>query len=167
MDIFLEKIVKRRKSFMDMALTSLYITVAIMASYFALVFLGPGLSPLLILGFGYLAWYLVSLRNIEFEYAVTNGDIDIDMIVNQRKRKRVLSANCKDFEVVAPITSLQYTKEIRETKNVRNYASLSPSSELWFIYWRHDKGPQVILFEPTRQMVDSFRMQNPRKVHLS
>lgn len=164
MDIFLEKIVKRRISFLDIALIVLIIILATALSFVAFMFLGPTMSPLIILGVGYLAYFLASKRSIEYEYIVTNGDIDIDMIVSQRKRKRVFSANCKDFELVAPITSSQYTKEIRETKNVKNYSSQNPKADVWFIYRRPGGGGEVILFEPTEQMVDSFRMFIPRKV---
>lgn len=166
MDIFLEKIVKKRVSFLDIALIILIIILSLALSFFAFMFLGPTLSPLIIVGVGYLAYFLATKRNIEYEYIVTNGDLDIDMIISQRKRKRVLSANCKDFEVVAPVTSSQYTKQIRETKNVKNYSSQNPKANLWFIY-RSVGGGEVILFEPSEQMVDSFRVYIPRKVFKS
>lgn len=151
---------------MDMAYTSLMITIALVLCFFAFMML-PNLSPILICGLLYLAWFLSSKRNIEYEYTVTNGDLDIDMIINQRKRKRVFSANCKDFEVVAKVGSEQYTKEIRETKAVEDYSSRKPEADLWFIYLKHSGTSKVILFEPQEKMIESFRTFIPRKVFKS
>lgn len=163
MDLFVEKLVRRKKSPMDIAYTILLILVALAGSYFALLY-ATFISPLIIAGLFYLAYYLASQRNIEFEYAITNGDVDIDMIVNQRKRSRVFSANCRNFEVVARVNSEQYTPQIRNTKTVLNFSSRDPKADVWFIYLIQNSTPKVILFEPDEQIIDSFRTFIPRKV---
>ena len=162
MDMFMEKIIKRRKSTMDMLLIAAIIIAAIVASLllFALV---PGFSAILVAGVIYLAYFLITKRNIEYEYAVTNGDLDIDAIVNQRKRKRVFSANCKDFELVVKVKSDKYSREIKECKNVKDFASHAEHADVWFIYMSQG-APTVILFEPTSQMIDHFYTFSPRKV---
>jgi len=163
MDVFVEKLVKRKKSPADIAYSILLFFIAFAVGYFALIFLS-GLAPIIIPGVLFLAYYLMTMRNIEYEYIVTNGDIDIDMIVNQRKRKRVFTANCKDFEVVARVNSDQYTKQIRETKNVLNFTTRNPEADVWFIYLVQNGEPKVILFEPDERMIDGFRTFIPRKV---
>jgi len=35
---------------------------------------------------------VISSRRIEYEYAFTNGELDIDKIVNKRKRENLISA---------------------------------------------------------------------------
>lgn len=163
MDMFFEKIVKRRKSLLDMAYIMAIVMVAFILCYLAAGLLF-GFSPIIICGVLYLSWFLATKRNVEYEYAVTNGDIDIDIIINQRKRKRVFSANCKDFDVVARTDSDQFTKEIRETKLVEDYSSRNPQSETWFIWLKHNGATKVILFEPEERMIESFRTFIPRKV---
>lgn len=164
MDIFLEKIVKRRKSAVDMLLASLIVTLSIVICFFVFAILGPGIAPLIIVGVIYLAWWLISKRNIEYEYSITNGDIDVDCIYNQRKRKRVFSANCKEFDTVAKVKSVQYTREVQETKNVLDFSSNDPNSDKWFIFLRREGKTTVVLFEPTAQMLENFRIFIPRKV---
>jgi len=163
MDLFIEKIVKRRKSAADIGLTILIIAAAFVLSYLAVIMI-PGLALFLVAGFAYLAYFLISRRNIEYEYAVTNGDIDIDMIIDQKKRKRVFSGNCKEFEQVARVKSDKYTKEIRECKNVKDYTSRNGNAEVWFIYLKKNQ-PTVILFEPNSQMIDSLFTFAPRVVY--
>jgi len=104
------------------------------------------------------------MRNIEYEYIITNGDLDIDRIVNQRSRKRVFTANCKDFEVVARVNSDQYTHNIRQTKTVLDFSSNNPEADKWFIFLTKDNTPKVILFEPDEKMIKNFRTFIPRKV---
>ncbi|MCL2030817.1 MAG: hypothetical protein FWG93_04665, partial [Oscillospiraceae bacterium] len=41
--------------------------------------------------------------NVEYEYIFTNGDIDFDIIYGRTRRKRLLSANCREFELMAPV----------------------------------------------------------------
>lgn len=163
MDVFVEKLVKRRKSPADIAYSVLLFFIAFAVDYFVLIFLG-GLGPMIAAGILFIAYYLMSMRNIEYEYIVTNGDLDIDIIVNQRKRKRVFSANCKEFEAVARVNSDQYTKQIREVKNVLDFTTRNREADVWFIYLVQNGVPKVILFEPDERMIDGFRTFIPRKV---
>ncbi len=163
MDIFIEKIVKRRKTPTDIAFAVLMVLVALILSFVAFTFL-QSFAIVVVFGIGYLAYILITRRNIEYEYSVTNGDLDIDMIANQRKRKRVFSMSCKEFEVVAKVKSAQYTHEMKECKTVKDFTSLSPNADIWFIFHRQGGTPTVVLFEPTSQMIDNFRTFIPRKV---
>ena len=162
MEMFVEKIIKRRKSGLDMAITALIIVAAIIISFALLIFI-PGFAPVLVAGVGYLAYILISQRNIEFEFIVTGGELDVDMIINQKKRKRVYSGNCKDFELVAKVKSDKYTREIKESKNVKDFSSHDERADVWFIQIVQGT-PTVILFEPTQSMIDIFYTFNPRKV---
>lgn len=163
MDVFVEKLVKRRKSPLDIAYMVLLTAAAITICWLAFLYLGI-FSPLIIAGIIYLAYYLVTTRNIEYEYIVTNGDLDIDMIVNQRSRKRIFSAHCREFEVVARVDSDKYTPNIRQVKNVLDCSSRNPGADKWFIYLNQNNTPKVIIFEPEERMIDNFRAFIPRKV---
>ncbi len=106
MDIFIERIVERKKTIFDYMIIfsiffgSLFVALAIV------LFLGISpISTILLIVLGYLVYYLISLRKIEYEYAFTNGELDIDKIIAQRKRKRVFSASCRDFEAFGKLDS--------------------------------------------------------------
>lgn len=160
--MFVEKIVKRRKSGLSIAIAAGILIVAIVASIALFLFI-PTFSPILVAGVFYLAYMVITKQNIEYEYIVTSSDLDIDMIINQKKRKRVFTASCKEFETVARVKSDKYTSEIKACKNVKDYSSHKENADVWFIYTKQG-APTVILFEPTQTMIDIFYTFAPRKV---
>ena len=46
----------------------------------------------------YGVYWLITSRQIDYEYSVTNGDISIDQIVNRKSRKRLTSFGAKAIE---------------------------------------------------------------------
>jgi hypothetical protein len=162
MDIFIEKIVKKRKSVAELLLIFLIAAGAITISYLLISFV-PQLA-VLIIALLYFTYRLITRFNIEYEYALTNGDLDIDIIIDKRKRKRLLSVNCKDFDAVARVDSSQYTKEIKGCKNIKDYTSNKNNPGTWFISMREEGQHTVILFEPTEKMIKSIAAFIPRKV---
>ena len=165
MDIFLEKIVKKKKTILDYSiicgiiLLSLFLFL-VMSSF---RFLGS-LIPLLVAGIGYIAYILIRNRNIEYEYIVTNGDLDIDMIIAQRKRKRIFSGACKDFEMVAKLTSGKYDYNCQNNKDRIVAVSSMDSSDVYFISINKDGKKTLVFFEPHAKMVESFKKYIPLKV---
>ncbi len=90
MDIFVEKLVARKKGLRESILSAIIITISVFIATTATLILGPrGIVVLLIIGLIFGNWYIISAFNVEYEYSVTNGEIDIDKIVNKRKRKKM------------------------------------------------------------------------------
>lgn len=165
MDVFLEKIVKRTKNITDIAIVvgivvlSLLLTVILLSLSFLRAFV-----PLLFVGICYVAYAFIRNRNIEYEYIVTNGDLDIDMIIAQRKRKRIFSGNCKDFEMVAKLSSGQYDYNTQNIKNRILAVSSMQSQDVYFISLVKDGQKQLVFFEPHPKMLESFKKYIPRKI---
>ncbi|NLG88986.1 MAG: hypothetical protein GX494_07185 [Clostridiaceae bacterium] len=166
MDVFMEKIVRKKKDAKDYILTVFIIIAAFILIFLALNFIPPQLSLFVIVGIGYVAYMLITNRNIEYEYAVTNGDLDIDKIIAQRKRKRVFSENCKNFEIVAKIKSHHYTPQYRNFKNQLNFASSLDSDDVYFIALQYNNEQTIVYFEPSEKMLQSFKTFIPRKVFI-
>ena len=40
--------------------------------------------------------------NVEFEYSVTNGDLDIDKVISKKRRKKFARLKLRDIEYFAP-----------------------------------------------------------------
>lgn len=86
MDTFVEQIVAKKKGAKEIAVIAGTIFLIVVLVFVLFMFLGYFslvIDMLLIYG----AWWLITSQNIEYEYSVTNGDIDIDQIIAQRKRK--------------------------------------------------------------------------------
>ncbi len=92
MDTFFEQIISIKKTGKTVA-ALIGIWLAAFVVCFLLFFTGffDMLTFLLIAGVLYGAFKLSGLLNIEYEYIVTNGIMDIDKITNKSSRKRVLS----------------------------------------------------------------------------
>lgn len=165
MDIFLEKIIKRKKTAIDYLITAGIIIAGLL--FIAILSLFKFLSsfiPLLFVGIIYICYLLMKGRNIEYEYIVTNGDLDIDKIIAQRKRKRVFSASCKDFEVMAKKSSSMFNQNVQSIKKVLNAATSLDSPDVYFATLVKDNEKMVVFFEPNEKMLDSFKRYNPRNV---
>lgn len=164
MDVFLEKIVKRKKDIKDYLIIAALIIATFVLIFLALNFVPPPLSFFFMIGVIYISYLLITTRNIEYEYAVTNGDLDIDKIIAQRKRKRIFSANCKNFEIVAKVKSHHYTPQYKNFKNQMNCASSLDSDDVYFIALQYNNEQTVVYFEPSEKMLNSFKTYIPRKV---
>lgn len=164
MDAFMEKIVKRKSGPADAAITVGLYVAAFLLMIVAIRFLDPSFG--LIIGFGafYGAWWVSGMRRLEFEYALTNGDFDIDKIIAQRKRKRIFSQNCKEFEVVARVDSTQYTPQVKAMESTIEACSSRMAKDLWFIVTRYNGKGTVIYVELTDGMVEAMATFIPRKV---
>jgi hypothetical protein len=165
LDIFIEKIIKRKKTIIDyliiagIIIAGLFLAMIILSLKFLNSFM-----PLLFAGIIYLAYIFIKGRNIEYEYIVTNGDLDIDMIIAQRKRKRLFSANCKDFEVMAKKSSSMFNQNVQSIKKVLNAATSLDSPDVYFATLVKDNEKMVVFFEPNEKILNSFKKYNPRNV---
>lgn len=113
MDVFLEQIVAKKSTGMDL-LKKIGIVVAALVLIFLFTFILPGfrmvegvlgvigqifstLGLLLAVGVIYGTYYLISGMSIEYEYILTNGEIDVDKIIARRKRKRLVTVDTRTF----------------------------------------------------------------------
>jgi hypothetical protein len=161
MDTFMEKLVTRKKTYIDHLITAgiligslLLITVVLSIQ----ILVQLGLSLIFAVGIGYLAYVLITSRNIEYEYIVTNGDLDIDMII---------SKSCKEFDIVSPVKSSHFNQSVQNIKNRIDASSSADSPDAYFITLNYNGERTLVIFEPTEKMLTNFRIYIPRKVFTS
>jgi hypothetical protein len=167
MDTFIEKLVARKKTAVDFIIIALVVLVmlfALFVFFMTNIRIGMGIDLLLVVGLIYLGIRLITSRSVEYEYIVTNGDLDIDMIVAKRKRKRIFSANCKEFEIVAPVKSSSFSQQAHDVKNRIDAASSVDSPDAYFIALTQNNNKTLVVFEPDERMLKNFRIYIPRKV---
>lgn len=169
MDVFMEKIVAKKKDMKDNLIISGIVFLTSVVTLAVLTLKIPfitdlGLNLFIAAGLVYLAYRLITSRNVEFEYIVTNGDLDIDKIISKRKRKRIFSASCKTFDIVARTKSNSYSQSVQALKTRIDASSNPGSPDAFFITLNYKGEKTVVIFEPDERMLNSFKQVIPRKV---
>lgn len=162
MEVFIEQLVIRRKTAKDLMIS----TLMILSIFFILIvsfllanivnfyFLFVGMF--LILFDIYACWYVITGRNQEFEYAVTNNNLTIDRVIAKRRRKKVISIDIKKIEEMCQIKkrdigSKQVNKVIyagTDELDKDQYQILVPTEKY---------GKVLILFSPNQKVLDGMR----------
>ncbi len=167
MDTFMEKLVTKRKTTVDSLITVGIIfgtIILVMVSLSIPVINQLGIGIFIAAGLIYLAYRFITSRNVEFEYIVTNGDLDIDRIVSRRKRKRIFSASCKEFEIVSKVKSNSFSQSVQSIKNRIDASSSIDSPDAYFATLNYKGEKTLIIFEPDERMLNNFKLFIPRKV---
>lgn len=167
MDIFIEKIIEKKKDARDYAIIAGIIAAAIIAILIipAVPYINSFwmLFDVLIL---YGAFRLIKMRNIEYEYSITNGEIDIDMIIDKRKRKRIISADCKDFEILSRPDSEYYKRNAQNYTNRIEAVTSMNSPDVCFFAMNREKERVIVFFEPDERMINAIKTYIPSKVFI-
>ena len=167
MDSFLEKIVVKKKTAKDYLIMAGVIFGGMVL--FFVIQLVPFLSSFFLIitaAIVYLIYQVVIARNVEFEYIVTNGDLDIDKIIARKRRKRIFSANCKDFDIVAKLKGGYNDRRISDINKRIEAVSSIDSDDVYLITLVYKGEKTAVLFEPDERMLKTFKFYIPRKVEI-
>ena len=92
----------------------------------------------------WLAKFLWEGLNVEYEYIVTNDDLDIDKIVGKRKRKRLISVDLKSVDEFAP-----YLNDTELHSDLTVLADDGTGYDMWYVFIdTESNGKIAILFNP-------------------
>jgi hypothetical protein len=164
MDIFVEQIVKKKfgtKDYLVFPATAFGGVILVLLSLLA-----PAFSLLVLIGVCFAAYYIITSRNLEFEYSVTNGDITIDKIINRRKRKRVISADAHEIEEMG-----KFRPDLLKNKSGYTHfftSEYDDGRESWY-FCAHStkKGNILVVFNPEEKVLNAIKPFMPRQVAFS
>lgn len=110
--------------------------------------------------------FLVRGRHVEYEYVLTNDQLDFDKITGKRRRKQLYSVDVRNIELMAPMT-VDFKEDFfaaGSNKNV-DLASNPRAPGRWFVVFNdHKDGRVTVVFEPTVNMVKNMYIFAPRKI---
>ncbi len=167
MDVFVEQLIKRKNKTSEKLLRiALFAVCGLMAGFSIIFFMrfnGGVLLPFSVLaaaGLLYLAYYVGGQLNIEFEYILTNGTFDVDAVINMRKRRRLVSFECKELEEFA-----KYDPNHNYNCNGVIFAANVDSENLYCaIVNTKSKGRALLVFEPNEEMLNGLKKCMPRQL---
>ncbi len=160
-DTFFEQIVAIKKTGKEYAafIGIWLLTAIIVFLLFITNILGP-LTLILCFGIVYGAYWLSTKLNVEYEYIITNGTMDIDKIINKSSRKRILSfelSNVARLEKYNPAAvSNINNKEIVIACNPPEGNSYFMTAE------RQGKGNVNLVFAPNKKIQSAIEKFAPK-----
>ena len=111
-------------------------------------------------------WYRMCFHSaIEYEYSYFDGNIDIDKVIDMRKRKNIISFHMNDVVQIAPVgdRSLHSAHENGNVKHV-DVSSRKPDRKYYEILLQESGETTCIRFEPDEKFLDSICIKYGRKV---
>lgn len=173
MDTFYEQIVSKQNTGLDV-LKKVGVLLAMVVLSFAFLFVLPSFSNIigtifstiglfLVVGVLYGGWYLLIMMNVEYEYILTNGEIDIDKIMAKRKRKRLITVNVRNFTEMGKYDAEQLKGQ---TFNSTIMASGNPMADdtLYAVVDHAKHGKCLLVFSPNEHLRDGMRQYVKRTV---
>ena len=121
-----------------------------------------GIVALIWLGIGYLSYILFSSQRREYEYIATNGSLDVDLILAQRKRQRIFSAQPGDIESYGRVTGEEAGKKSQRGLSFID-ASSRQTGELCFVQGRYKDQQYYVLLDYSEKIYANIRRFSPSK----
>jgi len=164
LDIFCEHIVKRKKQKVDRILEVIVILVALYLSWlaFAMNSIFKTFTLLVIAGIWYGAVYLIRRKDIEYEYILTNNNLDIDRIFAKRTRRRITSIDLAKIDYIRPIEENDYQPNPELTDH--NLCECKASDETYVLVFPREGKVHRVFFTPSNKMKLKMKEVNPARV---
>jgi len=165
-DVFKEQLVKKAVTGKNTALRFGFVALAVIIFFFCLAIpvvqqFAVFVAAALIFG----VYLLISRQNVEYEYIFTNGELDIDVIYNKSKRKRLFSSTIKDVEIMAHVQDTAHTRELSNAAETKDYSSgvVGPNTYAFVMPYKGKRTKFII--EPNEMMLKAFStVLTPRKL---
>lgn len=176
MDIFCEHMVKKKKDLKDILIISLWIFLGICLTAIlgaAAIIFASSIVFSIYVALEIVVWYvvyiLVTRRNIEYELALTNGDLEADAIYSKKRRVHLLSARVKDFEICAPISDARFKNQFTNLNGIKKiYSAHSNTSDsgIYFADFYYNAQKVRLIFEPSKEMIKKMKLYNEKNIQL-
>lgn len=157
-DFYAECLVSRAAAGTDTVKKIFLCAGAALIAVAAFWFLLP-ISPLIIGGVFYGAYYLLTGIDTEYEYILTNGDLDVDKISGKRSRKRLVSAKISEF------TAFGRYEDAPEAKGSVTTVLVSDGTgknDYFADFVHKSEGNVRIIFTPNEKLLEGIGMYLPR-----
>ena len=163
MDTFAEHIIVKYPSPADSFKKGMIVAGTILISLLMGIFLLPtrigSLAVFVIAGVIYGGYYLLTNMNIEYEYSVTNGEFDVDKIISQRKRKKMITFEVKNIESFGKLADARPASD----SSVTVLAADGLGENDYYADFRHEAmGDVRLVFTPNRRILEAMKPFMPR-----
>ena len=173
-DHFMEQVVVRHnKTFQEITYILSFILMIICAllgvmmlnglvAYFSV---GALIETVVMLGMAVFLYLRKDRLRTEFEYTFTNGDLDFAQVFNNQKRKTLGTMRVKNVEAFGPVDSDHFRRLINTPGLTRRNWFLNRGAKLYYFYYQKENTKNMIVLEPSDELVDMICKYLPRGVY--
>lgn len=126
--------------------------------------LGFTAISLVIIIWGIASVFFKKFFYIEFEYAFTSGEIDIDQILNRKARRRLVSFHIKDVELMALENSEEYKNYSNKSLRIIHAFPKGTEGRVYAAVVNGGAEKYQFMFMPDEEFVNFCFKFNPRAV---
>jgi hypothetical protein len=170
-----EEIVVKRKKALTMIMYMIIWLMMLVSALIGSISLMGIMSPnginfvsiiyLVIFGGGaVLMWFGKDYLRVEYEYSFTNGVVDIAQVINNRRRKELVTFKTREVEIVAPIDDPKLHNFEARPNLKKIKAVLNADSDIYFASFRKNEVQYLLYFEPSKEFLQLMRIYNDRNV---
>ncbi len=160
-DQFVEQIIKRKITFSAIVYRMLMLLLCVI-SVFSIVFIGS--ISIAIIGICiYFTYVVFKMTSVEYEYSFLNGDLTIDKIMGQSRRKHLTEVDIKSAAIVAPIDNEEVQRAMMQSIESK-YITGNRDALVYGIVLANETNPEVILIEPNEKLIDAMHYMRPNIV---
>lgn len=160
-NIIIEQLVKHhytkadnKTRFIILIITALFVLLWLNLNSFAAI------AMMVILTIAIAVFFMNFFLNREYEYCFVDGELDIDVIYNKRRRRRVFTGESAEFEVLAHFTDSEHLGFYRRFK-LKDFSSGLVTKNT-YVFVAAYKGKKFrIAFDPDDRLIDALRRYVP------
>lgn len=170
MDIFFEQLVKIKKTAGTVALAiALYLLALLLVFFMVLLALNkPFFMSFVILLSFFVIWGLskaVKMLCVEYEYIITNDELDIDRIIGKEKRRRLITFNLRRVEQAGAYNAAAAARLKNQSFGERHLCcNPTDENQLYFITRHAKKGAVLVVIAPNERMAETLERVVPKTV---
>ena len=165
--VFKEQIVKRQNTMTHTLMRIGMILAAVILCFLVMVIAGGFFGPLLVMAVVFGTWLGLSFLRVEYEYAFTDGELDIDVIYNRSRRKRVFNARVNDFEIMAHVEDNAHAHSFSNAQVTHNYSSGVVTENTYAFILNHKGKRTKVIIEPNAVMLKAMAtVLTRRRLHV-
>ena len=174
MDHFKEEVVLPRNNLLG---NILYVLCWVGIVFFGLygmlmlqmVMFAPGLATILLtlltIGAAVLLFFFKDNFKVEYEYSFTNGSLDFAKVLRSAKRKELGSMNVANVSACGHVAHASFQRFLSMKDVTKRNWFLNRDGKLFYFYYVKDNKKNMIIIEPSEEMVEMIRHYLPVGVY--
>jgi membrane protein YdbS with pleckstrin-like domain len=123
------------------------------------------INLVLLIGLAVLLFLYKDRLRTEYEYTFTNGELDFAQVYNNKKRKNLGTMRVKNVDSFGPVESDHFRRIISTPGAKAKNWFLNRGAKLYYFYYVKDANKNIIVFEPSEELVEFVKKYLPRGVY--